>query len=80
MFWIRQKNAVFSCTIYQNYGREILDKNYTEPLFKLQPGLKDIRLIVETATESNTLMRFAGSIFSSCGLWPIPLRLDGDRI
>ena len=59
MFWIWQKNAVFACTVYQNYGRQILDKNYTEPLFKLQLGLKDIRLIAETATESNTPMRFA---------------------
>jgi len=50
---------VFACTVYQNYGRQILDKNYMEPLFKLQLGLKDIRLIAETATESNTPMRFA---------------------
>lgn len=51
--------TLFACPIYQNYGRQILDKNYTEPLFKLQLGLKDIRLIAETATESNTPMRFA---------------------
>lgn len=38
---------------------KFLDKNYTEPLFKLQLGMKDIRLITETATESNTPMRFA---------------------
>lgn len=50
--------TLFACPIYQNYGRQILDKNYTEPLFKLQLGLKDIRLIAETATESNTPMRF----------------------
>jgi 3-hydroxyisobutyrate dehydrogenase-like beta-hydroxyacid dehydrogenase len=49
---------LFACLIYQNYGRQILDKNYTEPLFKLQLGLKDIRLIAETATESNTPMLF----------------------
>ncbi|MGW8325162.1 MAG: NAD(P)-dependent oxidoreductase [Desulfobacterales bacterium] len=51
--------TLFACPIYQNYGRQILDKKYTEPLFKLQMGLKDIRLIAETATESNTPMRFA---------------------
>jgi 3-hydroxyisobutyrate dehydrogenase-like beta-hydroxyacid dehydrogenase len=33
--------------------------NNTEPLFKLQLGLKDVRLIAETATDSNTPMRFA---------------------
>lgn len=51
--------TLFACPIYQNYGRQILDKKYTEPLFKLQMGLKDIRLLAETATESNTPMRFA---------------------
>ena len=51
--------TLFACPIYQNYGRQILDKNYKEPLFKLQMGLKDIRLVAETATESNTPMRFA---------------------
>jgi 3-hydroxyisobutyrate dehydrogenase-like beta-hydroxyacid dehydrogenase len=51
--------TLFACPIYQNYGRQILDKNYKEPLFKLQMGQKDIRLIAETATESNTPMRFA---------------------
>ncbi|MDH4205190.1 MAG: NAD(P)-dependent oxidoreductase, partial [Desulfobacteraceae bacterium] len=50
--------TLFACPIYQNYGRQILDKNYSEPLFQLQLGLKDIRLIAETATESNTPMRF----------------------
>lgn len=51
--------SLFACPIYLNYGRQILDKNYKEPLFKLQMGLKDIRLVAETATESNTPMRFA---------------------
>jgi 3-hydroxyisobutyrate dehydrogenase-like beta-hydroxyacid dehydrogenase len=51
--------TLFACPIYQNYGRQILDKNYKEPLFKLQMGLKDIRLVAETATESHTPMRFA---------------------
>jgi 3-hydroxyisobutyrate dehydrogenase-like beta-hydroxyacid dehydrogenase len=51
--------TLFACPIYQNYGRQILDKNYTKPLFQLPLGLKDIRLIAETATESNTPMRFA---------------------
>jgi 3-hydroxyisobutyrate dehydrogenase-like beta-hydroxyacid dehydrogenase len=59
MFWIRQKNAVFAYPVYQNFGRQILDKTYTEPLFRLQPGLKEFRLIAETATERNTPMRFA---------------------
>jgi 3-hydroxyisobutyrate dehydrogenase-like beta-hydroxyacid dehydrogenase len=52
-------DTLLACPIYQNYGRQILDKNYTEPLFKLSLGQKDVRLIAETATASHTPMRFA---------------------
>jgi 3-hydroxyisobutyrate dehydrogenase-like beta-hydroxyacid dehydrogenase len=52
-------STLFACPIYQNYGRQILDKKYTEPLFKLRLGQKDVRLVAETATESKTPMRFA---------------------
>ena len=52
-------STLFACPIYQNYGRQILDKKYMEPLFKLRLGLKDVRLIAETAAESNMSMRFA---------------------
>lgn len=52
-------STLFACPIYQNYGKQILDKKYTEPLFKLKLGLKDVRLIAETAEESNMPMRFA---------------------
>ncbi|MEJ2658658.1 MAG: NAD(P)-dependent oxidoreductase [Desulfobacterales bacterium] len=51
-------STLFACPIYQNYGRLILDKNYKEPLFSLKLGLKDIRLVSETAAQSNTPMRF----------------------
>lgn len=51
-------DTLFACPIYQNYGRQILDKNYKDPLFKLALGLKDIRLVAETAAESYTPMRF----------------------
>jgi len=52
-------STLFACPIYQNYGRQILDKKYMEPLFKLKLGLKDVRLIAETADESHIPMRFA---------------------
>jgi 3-hydroxyisobutyrate dehydrogenase-like beta-hydroxyacid dehydrogenase len=52
-------STLFACPIYQNYGRQILDKKYAEPLFKLRLGQKDVRLVAETATESKTPMRFA---------------------
>ena len=52
-------STLFACPIYQNYGKQILDKKYSEPLFKLRLGQKDIRLVAETAAESDTPMRFA---------------------
>lgn len=52
-------STLFACPIYQNYGRQILDKKHTEPLFKLRLGQKDVRLVAETAAESKTPMRFA---------------------
>jgi 3-hydroxyisobutyrate dehydrogenase-like beta-hydroxyacid dehydrogenase len=51
-------STLFACPIYQNYGRQILDKKYTEPLFKLGLAQKDVRLVAETAAESKTPMRF----------------------
>ncbi len=51
-------STLFACPIYQNYGRQLLDKKYTEPLFKLALGQKDVRLVAETAAESKTPMRF----------------------
>ncbi len=51
-------DTLFACPIYQNYGRQILNKNFLKPLFKLALGLKDIRLVAETAADSHTPMRF----------------------
>lgn len=52
-------STFLACPIYQNYGKQILEKTYTEPLFKLALGLKDVKLIARTATKSQTPMRFA---------------------
>jgi 3-hydroxyisobutyrate dehydrogenase-like beta-hydroxyacid dehydrogenase len=52
-------STFLACPVYQNYGRQILEKTYTEPLFKLALGLKDVKLISQTATKSQTPMRFA---------------------
>jgi 3-hydroxyisobutyrate dehydrogenase-like beta-hydroxyacid dehydrogenase len=52
-------STFLACPVYQNYGKQILDKKYTEPLFKLALGLKDVKLIAQTATKSQTPMRFA---------------------
>lgn len=52
-------STLFACPIYQNYGRQIIEKKYMEPMFKLHLGQKDVRLIAEIATDSHTPMRFA---------------------
>ena len=52
-------STFLACPVYQNYGKQILERNYTEPLFKLALGLKDVKLISRTATQSQTPMRFA---------------------
>ncbi len=52
-------STFLACPVYQNYGKQILEKTYTEPLFKLALGLKDVKLIAGTATKSQTPMRFA---------------------
>jgi 3-hydroxyisobutyrate dehydrogenase-like beta-hydroxyacid dehydrogenase len=52
-------STFLACPVYQNYGKQILEKTYTEPLFKLALGLKDVKLISQTATKSHTPMRFA---------------------
>lgn len=50
--------TLFSCPIYQNYGRQIIERTYTEPLFRLALGMKDINLLAAAAADSRTPMRF----------------------
>ncbi|MDE1980738.1 MAG: NAD(P)-dependent oxidoreductase [Betaproteobacteria bacterium] len=46
--------TIFSCPIYQNYGPILADRVYEPPGFKLELGMKDVRLVREVA-ESVTL-------------------------
>jgi 3-hydroxyisobutyrate dehydrogenase-like beta-hydroxyacid dehydrogenase len=55
-------STLFACPIYQNYGRQILEASYQTPLFKLSLGLKDLRLITQTADNSGTPMRLASAL------------------
>ncbi|MDE2341992.1 MAG: NAD(P)-dependent oxidoreductase [Betaproteobacteria bacterium] len=41
--------SIFSCPIYQNYGRILADRNYEPAGFKLELGMKDVRLVREVA-------------------------------
>lgn len=49
---------LFDCFIYKGYGRHLLSGQFREPLFRLQLGLKDINLSLQSATESRTPMPF----------------------
>ncbi len=51
--------TLFSCPIYQNYGRSILDQNYSPPGFTLALGGKDMRLVRDTARNSEVSMPLA---------------------
>ena len=41
--------TIFSCPIYQNYGRILADRVYEPPGFRLELGMKDVRLVREVA-------------------------------
>ncbi len=51
--------TLFGCPIYQNYGRSILEQNYSPPGFSLALGGKDMRLVRDTARDSEVSMPLA---------------------
>jgi 3-hydroxyisobutyrate dehydrogenase-like beta-hydroxyacid dehydrogenase len=51
--------TLFSCPIYQNYGRSILEQNYSPPGFSLALGGKDMRLVQDAARNSEVSMPLA---------------------
>jgi len=54
--------ALFGSTVYANYGRLIADEQFEPAGFALKLGLKDIRLVLETALEAESPMPVAGVI------------------
>lgn len=52
--------TLFGCPLYENYGKQILERRWREPLFKLELGLKDVRLADRTADENDAPMPLAG--------------------
>jgi 3-hydroxyisobutyrate dehydrogenase-like beta-hydroxyacid dehydrogenase len=58
-FYEMISNSVFSCPIYKNYGKIIVEKNYKQPGFTSQLGLKDTRLALQLADETNTPLPLA---------------------
>ena len=49
---------LFDCFIYKGYGRHLLSGQFRDPLFRLQLGLKDINLSLQSAADSRTPMPF----------------------
>ena len=52
-------SALFGSPVYTNYGRVIADEAFDPAGFALKLGLKDIRLVLETAFECKTPMPIA---------------------
>lgn len=54
--------TLFACPIYQNYGKLVAAERYTPAGFKLSLGLKDIRLVLQTAAAGRTPMPLASML------------------
>jgi 3-hydroxyisobutyrate dehydrogenase-like beta-hydroxyacid dehydrogenase len=52
-------SALFGSPVYATYGRIIADRKFEEVGFALKLGLKDVRLVLETALEVMSAMPFA---------------------
>lgn len=48
--------TLFSCPIYRNYGSAIAERRFTPAGFRLALGLKDVRLVLQSADESRAPM------------------------
>jgi 3-hydroxyisobutyrate dehydrogenase-like beta-hydroxyacid dehydrogenase len=51
--------TVFDCPAYRNYGRQIAEQHYRPALFKLSLGLKDVNLVLQTASSGGVPMPLA---------------------
>ena len=51
--------TLFACHVYQNHGKAILEQRFVPPGFRLALGSKDIRLVRDTARQSEVPMPLA---------------------
>ncbi|BAL26964.1 NAD(P)-dependent oxidoreductase [Azoarcus sp. KH32C] len=51
--------TIFNCPIYQNYGRMLAQRSYEPPGFKLELGMKDMRLVRNVAEDAQVPMPLA---------------------
>jgi 3-hydroxyisobutyrate dehydrogenase-like beta-hydroxyacid dehydrogenase len=52
-------STLFSCPIYQSYGKTIADRRFSPPGFALELGLKDLSLVVASASAAAAPMPLA---------------------
>ena len=52
-------NGLFGSPVYANYGRIIADEDFEPAGFGLKLGLKDVRLMIDTALECQSPMPLA---------------------
>jgi 3-hydroxyisobutyrate dehydrogenase-like beta-hydroxyacid dehydrogenase len=81
-------NGIFKSPVYENYGRNIVDEQFSPPGFKLRLGLKDMRLVLAAADASETPMplasllhnRMLGAVIDGMGDldWSVVGRLPAD--
>jgi 3-hydroxyisobutyrate dehydrogenase-like beta-hydroxyacid dehydrogenase len=60
--FLETMNALFGSPVYANYGRLIADERFEPAGFALKLGLKDVRLVLETAQECASPMPVASLI------------------
>ena len=58
-FYSMISETLFSCPLYKNYGKAVIDRKFYEPLFRMALGAKDMNLVSSAAKECRTPMRFA---------------------
>ncbi|WP_019143062.1 NAD(P)-dependent oxidoreductase [Noviherbaspirillum massiliense] len=51
--------TIFACPLYQNYGRILAERAYEPAGFKLELGMKDVRLVRDTAEDATVPMPLA---------------------
>lgn len=60
--FLEAMDGVFASPVYANYGRIIADRQFTPAGFALKLGLKDLRLVLETAGECASPMPLASLV------------------
>ncbi len=55
-------STLFNCPVYQIYGRSLVAQRYEPAGFRLELGLKDISLVLETAAASSVPMPLASLV------------------